>query len=283
MYKKLDIGTAKPSLQERAELAHHVIDIADIHEQFGVGEFMSKADLACRDIFSRNKMPLLVGGSGFYIRTFLYGLPQTPESTPHIRERLQKDAKEKGLPALFADLQKNDPLSAQKINRHDAYRIIRALEVFYTSGKPLSSYTIPADFRNEFDFLILILMRERKELYSRIDQRVDAMFSNGLPAEILALEAAGGTKDSAALKAIGYKEFFLPQNTGWKENAALLEDIKAHIKHNSHRYAKKQYTYIQGIPEAHILDAASPTVEQEACRLIHPFFSHYVGSTESLS
>lgn len=242
VYKGMNIGTAKPDLQTQKELPHHLIDLVSPEEQFGVGEFVIKADECVRQIHQGGKIPLVVGGTGFYIRNFLLGLTKAPESDETVRRKLKERIALEGNRALYEELKKIDAESASKINLHDEYRICRALEVYYTSGKPLSSYQVPQELRKEFTFCTIILTRERKELYQRIDERIEWMFQNGLVEEVERLKNQGFTKESPGLKAIGYSEFF--------EEGLSLEEIKSNIKFHSHRYAKRQYTYMRGIPGA---------------------------------
>ena len=247
VYKYFDIGTAKPSPQEQNLVPHHLIDFVDPEIQFGLGEFLPEADRICREILSRRKIPVLCGGTGFYVRNFLLGSPKTPESNPEIRRQIKEKLAALGKRALYAELETIDPASAAKINVNDEYRICRALEVFHTCGKPLSSFSLSAELRKEYDFLTIILSRPREELYRRIDERVEKMFRDGLVSEIENLSKMGYGKDTPAMKAIGYSEFF--------EGDLSVDQIKEKIKSDSHHYAKKQYAFMRGIPGAHFVDA----------------------------
>lgn len=247
VYRGLDIGTAKPSKKEREELAFHLIDIAEPQEQFGLGDFLEAADSLCAQIWSKKKIPVVTGGTGFYIRNFLLGPPSTPESRPEIRAQIKQRLSDLGKESLYAELKIVDPASAKKININDEYRLCRALEIFYSCGKPLSSFSLPCKLRSQYNFCTLILNRSREELYERIDLRVEKMFEAGLAQEVEALKKSGLTKDSPAMKAIGYSEFFM--------DGLSLEQIKEKIKFNSHRYAKKQYTFMRGIPGAIVVQA----------------------------
>ncbi|MCI6983229.1 MAG: tRNA (adenosine(37)-N6)-dimethylallyltransferase MiaA [Treponema porcinum] len=251
VYRKLDIGTAKPSFEERQELVHHLIDIRDYTEQYNAADFVSDADLLCREIWERGKIPVVAGGTGFYIRNFLLGLPETPESDETLREELKSRCREKGAEFMYGELLRVDPESAAKIHIHDEYRILRALEVFYLTGKPRSSFSVSNTLRTEYDFTTVILQRDRNVLYRRIDERVEQMFSLGLEEEVRALMAEGACADMPGMKAIGYREWF----SGDMESSGGIERIKSEIQHSSRKYAKKQYTFIQGIPGAHFLSA----------------------------
>ena len=247
VYRGLSIGTAKPDFADLQDIPHHVIDVVEPSVQFGVGEFVEAADRACEEIWSRGKLPLVIGGSGFYVRSFLLGLPATPQGDPSVHERLCVRLKNEGLPLLYEELRRVDAASARAINCHDSYRVLRALEVYECSGKPLSSFEMPSAVRSRYDCCTLVLTRDRMELYGRIDARVDVMFENGLADEVRALKAAGYTAHSPGMKAIGYREFFL----GLSDEQILRQRIKK----NSRRYAKKQYTFMRDIPGATTLPA----------------------------
>ncbi len=259
VYKYMDIGTAKPTYEELQNVPHHMIDMVTPDVQFGAGEFISQADKLCADIVSRGKIPLLVGGTGFYIRNFILGLPVTPESNEKTRNDLKKRLLENGKEALFAELEIVDPVSAARININDEYRLIRALEVFYSSGKPLSSYALPVNPREQYNFCTFILERPREDLYRRIDQRVDQMIAGGLEKEFKSLLEMGYTEESPGLKAIGYREFFAKD----KDIDTIAKDIKL----NSRHYAKKQYTFMRDIPGGIYVDAEDTDTIEKTIRI----------------
>ena len=262
VYKYFDIGTAKPTPEERAAVPYHLVDFADPAIQFGLGEFMEESDRLCGEIWSRKNVPVLCGGTGFYARNFILGAPTTPESDEEIRVHIKEKLAELGKESLYAELKIVDPLSARKININDEYRICRALEVFYTSGKPLSSYALPDVPRSQYEFLTIILYRDKDDLYRRIDLRVEKMFEEGLAEEIEKLKSMGYTKDTPAMKAIGYSEFFI--------DGLSVDKVKEKIKNDSHHYAKKQYTFMRGIPGALTVDADD---KDRVARLVGDFIS----------
>lgn len=241
VYRGMDIGTAKPTKEFCNEIPHHLIDILNPDQQFNVSDFVDEADRLCKEIHQRGNIPVVCGGTGFYIRNFLYGVPKTPVSDEKVRNELKQRIEKEGNLALYQELQNVDPESAAKIHVNDAYRICRALEVFYISGKTRTSYQIEQKLRDNFNFIFIVLEPEREVLYERIRMRVDQMFNEGLEGEIKKLKEQGYTKDSPGLKAIGYSEWF---------EYSDLEEIKEQIKHHSCKYAKKQYTYIRDIPES---------------------------------
>jgi tRNA dimethylallyltransferase len=268
VYRGMDIGTAKPSAEERAQLPHHLIDIRNPGEQFNAGDFVRLADKACLDIAGRNKLPVLSGGTGFYLKNFILGLPEAPPSDPEIREGIKKELREKGAAALMEELASGDPESAARIHPNDEYRLVRALEVLRLTGRPLSScraFGAPArdsgaGARPLYRFLIIGLSRPREELYRRIDLRCEAMFRAGLAAEVRRLCDAGYTPRDPGLRAIGYREFFACAESGrLPEDTAALEAL---VARNSRRYAKRQITYFNSIPGVKWIDAARDPAEQ---------------------
>lgn len=251
VYRGMDIGTAKPSAEEREKLPHHLIDIRDPSEQFNAGDFVRLADEACRQITGRNKLPVISGGTGFYLKNFILGLSEAPPSGEEVRAALRQELKEKGAASLMNELAAGDPVSAGRININDEYRLLRALEVLRFCGKPLSSFKVPAlQPRSGFNFIIVGLSRLRDELYRRINERCALMFRLGLADEVRTLYDAGFTPNDPGLRAIGYREFFVEdpeEPQGWR----LSQDIKgveALVAQNSRRYAKRQIVFFAGIP-----------------------------------
>lgn len=241
VYKYMDIGTAKPDQKLQKEIPHHMIDLFEPDTQFDVSSFVEKADFFAKEIYERKKIPVVAGGTGFYIRNFILGLPETPESNPEIRESLKAELEKSGIDFMYEKLKLVDPVSAEKINRNDAYRILRALEVFYITGKTRSEFVLPEKSREQYDFLTIVLERDREDLYRRIDLRVEQMFEAGLEGEVESLIKKGYNKDTPGMQAIGYREFFMGLNS--------VSEIKEKIKHDSHKYAKKQYVFMKGIPD----------------------------------
>jgi tRNA isopentenyltransferase (miaA) len=243
VYRGMDIGTAKPDASLLRSLPHHLIDIRDPREQFCAGDFVRLSDEACRDIGSRGLLPVVLGGTAFYIKNFLYGLPDTPESDPALREALRMRLEREGPESLWRELSGVDPRTAGRLDPHDGYRIVRALEVWKVSGRPLSSFEVPLRCRPGYRFLVIALDRPREDLYRRIDLRVDGMFAAGLPAEVNSLIAAGYVPSDPGMQAIGYREFFLTDPPGRD-----LGLIRGRIKLDSRKYAKRQETFIRSLP-----------------------------------
>ena len=254
VYKEMDIGTAKPDKSLCIEIPHHLINLLNPDQQYNVSDFVDEADEACQQIYSRGRLPVVCGGTGFYVKNFLYGVAPTPVSDEKLRNQLKDRIAKEGNQALYDELIKIDPQSAAKIHPNDAYRICRALEVYYLSGKKRSEYHSEGQgrLRDKFDFTFLVLQPPRDLLYERIRQRVDLMFEAGLEAEVKSLIDKGYTKDSPGMKAIGYSEWF--DEEGSLYGPEKVEEIKEAIKHHSTKYAKKQYTYIRDITGSQVID-----------------------------
>ena len=245
VYRHLDIGSAKASQQIQEKIPHYLIDIFDPWEQFSVGEFIELADKACEEIRSLGRIPILSGGTAYYFKHFLYGLSEAPASDETIRAQVALELEEKGGAWAYARLCEIDPVYANKIHPSDLYRISRALEVFETSGRPLSSYAIPSTYRNGMQPLILGLQREKEELKERIIARVQQMFDEGLVEEIRTILQMGGNSEWPGLQGIGYKEFFQAMESG----ETSLPMIADHIARNSRSYAKRQMTFFKSFAE----------------------------------
>lgn len=239
VYRGMDICTAKPTACERRSLEHFLLDIKNPDEQFSVAEFVERADALCESLFSQGNLPVVCGGTGFYIRSFLLGLPKTPEGDETIRERLRSQAKELGSEKMWQRLFSLDRQSAQQIHPKDSYRILRALEIYELTGKPRAEFACDCILRKKYDFTTIILERERADLYNRIDLRVEKMFADGLESEVKQL-AQRYPPDAPGMKAIGCREFF----------DCPPAEIKSRIKRDSKKYAKKQCVFMRGIPGA---------------------------------
>jgi tRNA dimethylallyltransferase len=244
VYRGLDIGTAKPEPRLLVSVPHHLIDIIDPTEEYNVGEFVRLADEAFADILRRGRVPILCGGTAFYFKHFIYGLPPSPPGDKTVREKLERECETRGLDALYHDLRQVDPVTAGRVSPNDRYRITRALEVWRVAGKPLSSFVPPAVPREGYRFLLIGLRRPRDELYRRIECRVREMFEKGLADEFRSMRARGYTADTPGMRGIGYREFFLAARLGCTTAAEVVEMIAG----NSRRYAKRQITFFRSIP-----------------------------------
>ncbi len=240
-YRYMDIGTAKPDSETRRRVPHHLIDIKEPNQQFSVGEFVRRADRLVKEIAARGALPVVAGGTAFYVRHFLTGLPESPPQNPEVRGRLREELSRRGLPALFTELEHADPAYAAKVGPEDRQRILRALEVYRLTGRPVSAFPVPNVPREDYRFLLVGLDRDREELYRRIERRVAGMFRDGLVDEVKELRRRGFGESDPGMQAIGYREFLHMERTG----CLTLKDVQDLVVRNSRRYAKRQITFFR--------------------------------------
>lgn len=246
IYRHMDIGTAKPSPEQRASVRHHMIDIIDPSEAYSTGRYIAEVVPIIERLHREGKVPVVVGGTGLYIKAMTRGLFSGPSSDPELRSSLlAREGERKG--SLYAYLQEIDPAAAGRLQRNDIRRIIRAIEVCVKSGSTMSSSQQERTRPLPYDFIKIGLTRARKELYAMIDERVDAMLAQGLFDEVKQL--LGMNPDRTPLQAIGYKEIvrFLEHETDLQEAVRL-------IKRNSRRYAKRQFTWFRQEADIHWVD-----------------------------
>jgi tRNA dimethylallyltransferase len=249
VYRGMDIGTAKPDREERERLVHHLIDIRNPDEQFNAGDFVRLAREACAAIARRGRIPVVSGGTGFYLKNLVLGLPGAPPSDGAVRGALREELVRRGPAPLMEELARSDPVSAGRIHLNDEYRLLRALEVLRLTGRPLSSFAQSGGGDDGgFRGLILGLTRPREELYRRIDERCAAMFRRGLASEVRGLAGKGYTPGDPGLRAIGYREFFIEDSPGCYRLREDLPEVEALAARNSRRYAKRQTTFFASIP-----------------------------------
>lgn len=244
VYRGLDIGTAKPNRELLSRVPHHLIDICSPHEIYNVSSFLSDARAVATDIRRRHCIPVVSGGTAFYYRHLLLGLPEAPGVDEAVRAAIGHELKERGLAELYQDLCRSDPGRAEQVHPNDSYRICRALEIIRSTGKAQSSFgsTGRGGLLNEdAQVLILGLERPREELRQRIKLRVDMMFEAGLPAEVQGLKDAGLGEDAPAMRAIGYREFF-------EESDLAL--VREKIFFHTSQYAKRQMTFFRSFENA---------------------------------
>ncbi|MDD3214434.1 MAG: tRNA (adenosine(37)-N6)-dimethylallyltransferase MiaA [Eubacteriales bacterium] len=267
IYRRMDIGTAKPSAKEREGITHHLLDIVEPTEAFSVAQYAEQAESCIREIAGRGKLPMLVGGTGFYLRAItdglnLGGIP----SDMALRESLKASAAdEKGKLALHRRLAEVDAASARKLHPNDITRVSRALEVYLLTGKPLSAQTTVSAER-PYTFCMLGTTLERATLYHRTDERVDDMLARGLLREVETLLRGGVTPGAQAMQGIGYKELtpVLLQGTPIEEAAALM-------KRNTRRYAKRQWTWFNAESRVQWLDMTEKDSIEKALRIGEAF------------
>jgi len=247
VYKFLDVGTAKPSREEQKKITHHGYDILEPHQEYSVGRFLKTTENLIQQVLKRGKIPVISGGTAFYFKNLIEGPSEAPPVTPAIRNKVESLAAKEGMDSLYSTLSEVDPLSQQRIPPGDSYRIKRALEVYFQTGHPLSSFQSRPTEGNKGDYLLIGLQRPREELYHRIDQRVDKMIELGLLHEIKSILARGYKLDCPAFKGIGYKEVIQWYNSG----CGSLKTLKDKIKQNSRHYAKRQITFFSSFEQVH--------------------------------
>ena len=240
VYRFMDIGTAKPTPAERALAPHHFIDIRNPNEIYSAGQYGEEARLVIADILARGKWPIVVGGSGLYLRALLEGFFQAQAANQEIQDQLKRRVREEGSLTLHAELAQVDPASAARLHPHDAHRLVRALEIYYASGKTTNELWHDQSAPANFPYRLIGLSMLRPVLYARLNHRVDKMLAAGLVEECQKLLQMGCTPEVNALNTVGYQEVFpyLRHEISYEEMAAL-------IKQHSRNYAKRQMTWFR--------------------------------------
>ncbi len=236
-YRELNIGTAKPSSEELSSVKHHLISNISVTDEYDISQFQSDAREKIANVFKTNDFAIMVGGSGLYINSVLYGIDEIPKVDLSIRESLNEEFNNKGLKNLILKLKKLDPITYEKIDLNNHRRIIRALEVSISSNKPYSSFLNTSKRQSNYNEIIIGLDCDRPKLHSLINSRVDIMIKKGLVDEVNKLVKY---KKLNALNTIGYKEIF-----EYLENKINLKEAIDKIKTNTRRYAKRQLTWFK--------------------------------------
>lgn len=241
LYRGLDIGSAKPSLQERQRVPHHLIDVLDPDEDNNVADFAEMARRTIQEIHSRGRQAIVVGGTGLYLRVLVHGILDTPPPSDVIRARHQELLEQHGSPHLHAMLAQVDPELAGRLHPNDFVRISRGLEVFEQTGRRLSQLQREHDFAQpRYDALKLALVRPRQELYQRIDARAAQMFEQGFLDEVRGLLASGVPTSANAMQALGYRQVVAHLTAG-----APLEQTIEEVQKQTRRYAKRQISWLR--------------------------------------
>jgi len=266
IYKGMNIGTAKIKEHEMEGIPHHLIDLKNPSEEFSVAEFQKLARKAIASITKRGKMPMIVGGTGLYIQAVLYDDYQFSDiqSDPEIRKELENFLHEHGNLALYERLQEIDPDSAERIHPNNARRVIRALEIFYKTGKKMSEHIKTHEANERYHTAIIGLTMDRDVLYQRIDKRVDEMIEEGLIEEAKSLYDSG-VRGVQSAQAIGYKELY----DFFDGKASLAEAIET-LKKNTRRYAKRQLTWFRNKMNVKWFDMTPPvSMEEKVSEIFH--------------
>lgn len=259
IYRGMDIGTAKDTLQEREEIPHHLIDLVDPDTPFSCAQYADAARAAISDILDRGKLPVLCGGTGLYLESAVYDRTlESPGESPELREMLGSRSDEEN----YAELVRVDPISAEAIHPNNRKRVIRALEIYRLSGIPKSQWDLSSrQHSSGFDCRILVLTAsDREVLYRRIDQRVDRMMEAGLLNEVKSLNLS---PDTTAGQAIGYKEL-----SDYIRGACSLDEAVDRIKRASRNYAKRQITWFKRYPDACVLDICRKDADKNIVKLL---------------
>ncbi|MGM0470744.1 MAG: tRNA (adenosine(37)-N6)-dimethylallyltransferase MiaA [Bacillota bacterium] len=253
VYRGMDIGTAKPTPEERQGIPHHMIDILDPKEDFSVADFQERVDELIPDIVAKEKLPLLVGGTGLYIKALIQGfLFPDMENDWELRERLEAEAEEHGTEYVHDKLKEIDPTLADKLHPNDLRRVIRGIEVYQQTSKTTTYYKKKAQERPpRYRAVKIGLRRKRDKLYERINQRVDLMMEDGLLEEVRELYKAGYDRELTSMQGLGYKELI-----GYFEDEYDLEEAVRLIKRNTRHFAKRQLTWFRKDEEIHWFNPA---------------------------
>ena len=240
VYQKMNIGTAKIKTDEMEGIPHYLVDVLDPAEEFHVARFQKMAKEALQNIYGKGKIPLVVGGTGFYIQSLLYDIDfEEEEQDMEYREMLWKMSREEGNEALHRMLSQKDPVSAQKIHPNNVKRVIRALEFYRLNGYPISEHNEKESQKESpYQFAYFVLNQDRKKLYERIDQRVDLMMEAGLLKEVQELKEEGYGKSLVSMQGIGYKEIY-----EYLEGNLTLDQAVDLIKKDTRHFAKRQLTW----------------------------------------
>ena len=252
IYRGMDIGTAKPSAEDRSRVPHHLLDIVDPAEEFSVAQYVDAAAVAVIDIRSRGKEVLFVGGTPLYLKSLLRGLFEGPPADWQLRREIEAELAHVGQAALHERLMQVDPVAAGSIHPHDTRRIIRALEVYRATGQPISHQQMEfEEGRPAEDCRVFVLRRRREELHRRIEGRVEAMIDVGLVDEVRNLTSGGRQLSRTARQAVGYREA-LEFLAGQYDEHEMIERIKIRTR----RFAKRQGTWFRSLSECRFVDVA---------------------------
>lgn len=270
VYRRMDIGTAKPSAEIRAEIPHYAVDVVEPSESYSVAQYLACADAAAEAIRTAGAIPLVVGGTSLYLQALRNGLFEGPGADPVLRAELAGRAKAEGPAALHAELAKVDPPAAERIHPHDEKRLIRALEVVRTTGHPISRLQTQWDTAApRYDCVLVGLRRDKTDLSRRIHRRVDRMIETGLAEEVERLLAEPLPLSEQAAQAVGYAEMI-----AYFQGRCRRDQAVERIKINTRRLAKKQRTWHRRFPDVHWFDLPgeeSPAATAERILRTIPF------------
>ncbi|TYB33490.1 MAG: tRNA (adenosine(37)-N6)-dimethylallyltransferase MiaA [Flexistipes sinusarabici] len=258
VYKYMDIGTAKPSKKELSEVKHHLIDILYPDEHYSAGIFFQKAQQLIADILNREKIPVIIGGTGLYVETLTNGIFNGPAKDIKLREKYRKEIKKNGANNLYKRLEEIDPEYALRISANDKNRIIRALEVYDISGLNFTRSHELFHQPPKFKYDVFVFTTERSVLYERINARVEKMFERGWTGEVKKLLEKGYTTDMQSFSAIGYREA-----ARYLDGEMSFEDLLKTIKKRTRNFAKRQLTWFRHMRDLKYIDIMDKLVLKE--------------------
>lgn len=271
VYKYMDIGSAKIMPDEMDGVKHYLIDELEPSDEFNIVVFQQKAKAALEEIYANGQIPIVAGGTGFYIQALLYDIDfDNQDCNEEFRAELERIAKEQGNEVLHARLREIDPVSAEKIHANNVKRVIRALEFYHLTGKPISEHN-EAEQQKEspYNFAYFVLTDDRENLYKRIDMRVDIMLENGLVEEVQKLKDMGYHRDMVSMQGLGYKEIL-----DYLDGKCTLEEAVYVLKRETRHFAKRQLTWFRREREVIWLDKQKynydeKTILEDMCRILN--------------
>lgn len=271
VYKYMDIGSAKIMPEEMNGIKHYLIDELNPEDEFNIVVFQQKAKAALAEIYANGQIPIIAGGTGFYIQALLYDIDfDNQDCNEEFRAKLEQIAKEQGNEVLHARLKEIDPVSAEKIHANNVKRVIRALEFYHLTGKPISEHN-EAEQQKEspYNFAYFVLNDDRENLYKRIDMRVDVMLKNGLVDEVKKLKEMGYHRDMVSMQGLGYKEIL-----DYLDGKSTLEEAVYILKRETRHFAKRQLTWFRREKEVLWINKQEfnyndTAILEEMCRILH--------------
>ena len=271
VYKYMDIGSAKIMPEEMDGVKHYLIDELNPEDEFNIVVFQQKAKAALKEIYANGQIPIIAGGTGFYIQALLYDIDfDNQDCDEEFRANLEQLAKEQGNEVLHARLQEIDPVSAEKIHANNVKRVIRALEFFHLTGKPISEHNETEQQKESpYNFAYFVLTDERANLYKRIDMRVDIMLKNGLVDEVKKLKDMGYHRDMVSMQGLGYKEIL-----DYLDGKCSLDEAIYILKRETRHFAKRQLTWFRREREVIWIDKQNYDYDEAAilkdmCNILH--------------
>lgn len=271
MYKHMDIGSAKIMPEEMEGVKHYLIDELNPEDEFNIVVFQQKAKAALKEIYENGQIPIIAGGTGFYIQSLLYDINfDNQDCNEEFRAELEQIAKEQGNEVLHERLMKIDPVSAEKIHANNVKRVIRALEFYHLTGKPISEHNETEQQKaSPYNFAYFVLTDDRANLYKRIDMRVDIMLKNGLVEEVKRLKEMGYHRDMVSMQGLGYKEIL-----DYLDGKCTLEEAIYILKRETRHFAKRQLTWFRRERDVIWLDKQKYNYDEAAvlkdmCSILH--------------